>query len=156
MLQIGALTLHTPMLLAPMAGHCDLAFRILCREQGGVGLASTDLLNSHALLRGARRSLELAQTNEFDQPCGMQLYGNWTDPLPEAGPSNCRTAAFRRADRTRWFAQVQASDERRATTHDYLIDRCLPDLPHLARGKECEKQDRSGQPSAQATWECEV
>ena len=84
MLRIGALTLQTPMLLAPMAGHCDLAFRILCREQGGVGLASTDLLNSHALLRGARRSLELAQTNEFDQPCGMQLYGNWTDPLPEA------------------------------------------------------------------------
>jgi nifR3 family TIM-barrel protein len=84
MLRIGALTLHTPVLLAPMAGHCDLAFRILCREQGGVGLASTDLLNSHALLRGARRSLELAATNEFDQPCGMQLYGNWSDPLPEA------------------------------------------------------------------------
>ncbi|MCE9619529.1 MAG: tRNA dihydrouridine synthase DusB [Planctomycetes bacterium] len=84
MLRIGALTLQTPVLLAPMAGHCDLAFRILCREQGGVGLASTDLLNSHALLRGARRSLELAATNEFDQPCGMQLYGNWSDPLPEA------------------------------------------------------------------------
>ncbi len=84
MLQIGALTLQTPLLLAPMAGHCDLAFRILCRELGGVGLASTDLLNSHALLRGAKRSLELAATNEFDRPCGMQLYGNWSDPLPEA------------------------------------------------------------------------
>ena len=84
MLRIGALTLQTPVLLAPMAGHCDLAFRILCRELGGVGLASTDLLNSQALLRGSRRALELAATNDFDQPCGMQLYGNWTDPLPEA------------------------------------------------------------------------
>ncbi|MEY4810392.1 MAG: hypothetical protein RI986_730, partial [Planctomycetota bacterium] len=36
---IGPLRLETPLLLAPIAGHCDLAFRILCREQGGVGLA---------------------------------------------------------------------------------------------------------------------
>ena len=84
MLRIGPLALETPLLLAPIAGHCDLAFRILCREQGGVGLASTDLLNCHALLRETDRSLTLASTNGLDQPCGMQLYGNWTDPLPEA------------------------------------------------------------------------
>lgn len=84
MLQIGPLTLDSPLLLAPIAGHCDLAFRMLCREQGGVGLASTDLLNSRAILNGAPRTLELAATNEFDSPCGMQLYGNSEDPLPEA------------------------------------------------------------------------
>lgn len=83
-LDIGPLRLATPLLLAPIAGHCDLAFRILCREQGGVGLASTDLLNSHAVLRGSPRSLELAATDPADDPCGMQLYGNWDDPLPEA------------------------------------------------------------------------
>lgn len=81
---IGPLPLQTPLLLAPIAGHCDLAFRILCRELGGVGLASTDLLNSRALLRETPKSVELAATNAFDQPCGMQLYGNWEDPLPEA------------------------------------------------------------------------
>lgn len=84
MLRIGPLTLETPLLLAPIAGHCDLSFRILCREQGGVGAAYTDLLNSRALLKGARKSVELAATNGLDQPCGMQLYGNWEDPLPEA------------------------------------------------------------------------
>lgn len=83
-MNIGPLRLQTPLLLAPIAGHCDLAFRILCREQGGVGLASTDLLNSHAVLRGSPRSVELAATDPADQPCGMQLYGNWDDPLPEA------------------------------------------------------------------------
>lgn len=82
--RIGALRLESPLLLAPIAGHCDLAFRILCREQGGVGLASTDLLNCKAILRGAARSVELAATNGLDQPCGMQLYGNWDDPLPDA------------------------------------------------------------------------
>ncbi len=84
MLRIGPLTLDSPLLLAPIAGHCDLAFRILCREQGGVGLASTDLLNSRAVLNGSPRTLELAETNEHDTPCGMQLYGNESDPLPEA------------------------------------------------------------------------
>lgn len=83
-LRIGQLTLDSPLLLAPIAGHCDLAFRILCRELGGVGLASTDLLNCRALLRGTPKSVALAATNERDSPCGMQLYGNWDDPLPEA------------------------------------------------------------------------
>jgi nifR3 family TIM-barrel protein len=83
-LRIGPVELASQMLLAPIAGHTDLAFRILCREQGGVGIAYTDLLNSHAILRETRRTLDLAKTNEFDRPCGMQLYGNAQDPLPEA------------------------------------------------------------------------
>lgn len=85
MLTIGPVRLATPLLLAPIAGHCDLAFRILCRELGGVGLASTDLLNCHAILRGAERSLALAATAPNDSPLCMQLYGNDQDPLPEAG-----------------------------------------------------------------------
>ena len=84
MLRIGPVELQSNLLLAPIAGYTDLPFRILCRELGGVGIAYTDLLNAHALLRGSERSLELAATNEFDRPCGMQLYGNGDDPLPEA------------------------------------------------------------------------
>jgi tRNA-dihydrouridine synthase B len=84
MLRIGNVQLETPLLLAPMAGYCDLAFRVLCRSLGGVGLASTDLLNCHSILRGNRRALQLAATNERDQPLCMQLYGNDRDPLPEA------------------------------------------------------------------------
>ena len=83
-LTIGPLRLASPLLLAPIAGHCDLPFRILCREQGGVGLASTDLLNCRAILKETPRTRELAATNGLDQPCGMQLYGNSDDPLPEA------------------------------------------------------------------------
>ncbi|MAB82329.1 MAG: tRNA dihydrouridine synthase DusB [Phycisphaerae bacterium] len=81
---IGGVQLHSPALLAPMAGHCDLPFRRLCREQGGVGLASTDLLNSHSLLRGSPRALALAETCEEDRPLCMQIYGNEQDPLPDA------------------------------------------------------------------------
>lgn len=89
MLRIGPLQLDSPLLLAPIAGHTDIAFRILCREQGGVGVAYTDLLNSRAILKETTRTLDLARTNEFDQPAGMQLYGNSDDPLPEAAIWAC-------------------------------------------------------------------
>ncbi|UCD74999.1 MAG: tRNA dihydrouridine synthase DusB [Phycisphaerales bacterium] len=84
MLTIGSLELGTPLLLAPIAGHCDLPFRLLCRELGGVGLASTPLLSSRAVVREIPQVLDLAATNPDDQPVCVQLYGNWEDPLPEA------------------------------------------------------------------------
>ena len=74
-LKIGPIQLGTNLLLAPIAGYCDLAFRTICREQGGLGLASTDLLSPQGLLRGTATSLDLAQTNSFDKPICMQLYG---------------------------------------------------------------------------------
>lgn len=75
MLRIGSVQLESNLLLAPIAGYCDLAFRTVCRRMGGVGLACTDLLSPHGLLRGTARSLDLARTNDEDTPIGMQLYG---------------------------------------------------------------------------------
>jgi nifR3 family TIM-barrel protein len=84
MLTIGPVQLDTPLLLAPIAGHCDLAFRRLCRELGGVGIASTDLLNPHAILRGVESTRRMARTHPDDEPLCIQLYGNEGDPLPDA------------------------------------------------------------------------
>ena len=75
-LKLGRVELATNLLLAPIAGYCDLAFRTVCREWGGVGLACTDLLSPQGLLRGTATSLDLARTNDFDKPVGMQLYGS--------------------------------------------------------------------------------
>lgn len=74
-LSIGPVQLATPLLLAPIAGYCDLAFRTICREYGGLGLACTDLLSPQGLLRGTATSLDLARSNAFDKPICMQLYG---------------------------------------------------------------------------------
>jgi nifR3 family TIM-barrel protein len=75
-LRLGRVELAQNLLLAPIAGYCDLAFRTVCREWGGVGLACTDLLSPQGLLRGTATSLDLAKTNDFDKPVGMQLYGS--------------------------------------------------------------------------------
>jgi nifR3 family TIM-barrel protein len=83
-LKIGNLELATPLLLAPIAGYCDLAFRLVARSCGGVGLACTDLLSPEGLLRATPQSLRLAQTTEADSPLCMQLYGGEADRLCDA------------------------------------------------------------------------
>jgi len=86
-LRIGSVTLATNLLLAPIANYCDLAFRLTCRDQGGVGLACTDLLSPQGLLRGSAASLDLARTNAEDKPVGMQLYG--AEPAIMAEGARC-------------------------------------------------------------------
>src|SRR5881392_2150365 len=83
-LTIGNLQLATNLMLAPIAGYCDLAFRLVARSCGGVGLACTDLLCPEACLRETRKTLQLAATNEADSPLCMQLYGGDVEKLCEA------------------------------------------------------------------------
>jgi tRNA-dihydrouridine synthase B len=82
--KIGNVQLATNLLLAPIAGYCDLAFRLVARSCGGVGLACTDLLCPQGVLRENRRSLELAMTCPEDSPLAMQLYGADVNLLCEA------------------------------------------------------------------------
>lgn len=68
--------LETNLMLAPIAGWCELAWRLTVRSCGGVGLACTDLLSPKGLLCGSEASYDLARTHDLDQPIGMQLYGS--------------------------------------------------------------------------------
>lgn len=83
-LTIGPVRLATNLLLAPIAGYCDVAFRLIARSFGSVGLACTDLLSPEGVLRGTARSLELAATCEEDNPLAVQLYGSDADRMCEA------------------------------------------------------------------------
>ena len=76
MLRIGRVQLETNVLLAPIAGHCDLAFRLAARSCGGVGLAFTDLLCPHGVLKQNAQTQWLMATEPADRPLGMQLYGS--------------------------------------------------------------------------------
>lgn len=87
-LRIGNVDLETPLLLAPIAGYCDLAFRLVVRsvrgQHGGVGLACTDLLCPQAILNQSHKSLWLAATSPEDRPLCMQLYGRDPGIMAEA------------------------------------------------------------------------
>lgn len=83
-LRVGPLTLANNLLLAPMAGYCDVSFRLVARRCGDVGLAVTDLLSPEGILRGTRHTLSLIQTCPEDRPLSMQLYGTNVERLCEA------------------------------------------------------------------------
>jgi len=74
-LRFGSLELSSRFLLSPLAGYTNLPFRLAVRELGGLGLATTDLVNARALLRASRKSLELIQTCPADHPLAVQIYG---------------------------------------------------------------------------------
>lgn len=80
----GSLTLDSKFLLAPMAGHTDLPFRLALRELGGVGMATTDMLNARALVDGGRKTLFLAETCPEDAPLAGQIYGRVPEELAAA------------------------------------------------------------------------
>lgn len=84
MLTIGPVQLDTRLMLAPVAGHCDLPFRLTARACGSVGLAFTDLLCPHGILKQNDQTRWLAATNPDDQPLGMQLYGQDPQIMAEA------------------------------------------------------------------------
>ena len=63
-LSLGQLPLPSRFFLAPLAGYTSLAFRLAVRDCGGLGLATTDLVNARSLIEGRRRALEL-----FEQGC---------------------------------------------------------------------------------------
>jgi nifR3 family TIM-barrel protein len=83
-LQVGPVRLPTNLLLAPIAGYCDVSFRLVARSCGGVGLVCTDLLSPDGILRENKRSMELAATCPEDWPLAMQLYGGDVEKLCDA------------------------------------------------------------------------
>jgi len=70
------LSITTPLVLAPLAGHTDRAFRGLVRELGGCGLVVTEMVSSEGLTRGSDVSKELASVTPAERPVGIQIVGN--------------------------------------------------------------------------------
>jgi nifR3 family TIM-barrel protein len=75
-LVLGGRVLPSRYFLAPLAGYTNWALRQTVRELGGLGLATSDLVNARALLQGGRKTLELTHTTPDDRPMAIQLYGS--------------------------------------------------------------------------------
>ncbi|HBH52286.1 MAG TPA: tRNA dihydrouridine synthase DusB [Planctomycetaceae bacterium] len=71
----GTLRLPTRWLLSPLAGFTNLPFRRVVRALGGLGLATTDLVNARALCEGSEKTLELTATCPEDTPLAVQIFG---------------------------------------------------------------------------------
>ncbi len=67
--------LDSPMLLAPMAGITDVAFRTLMRRRGSA-VSITELVSADGLVRRGRKTLEMVAFREDERPFAVQLFGS--------------------------------------------------------------------------------
>ncbi|WP_211160440.1 MULTISPECIES: tRNA dihydrouridine synthase DusB [Microbacterium] len=73
-LRIGPIQLDAPVVLAPMAGITNTAFRRLCREYGA-GLYVSEMITTRALVERNATTMRLITHHESETPRSIQLYG---------------------------------------------------------------------------------
>ena len=74
-LKIGNVKLENNILLAPMAGITDLAFRKICKDFGA-GLVCTEMLSSKAIFYNDSKTKLLMNTSGEKRPIAFQLFGS--------------------------------------------------------------------------------
>jgi nifR3 family TIM-barrel protein len=83
-MRVGPLILKSNLFLSPLAGYTNLPFRLVVREVGGLGLATTDLVNARSLLEKRPKALKLVETCPADQPLAVQLFGSVPEEMRDA------------------------------------------------------------------------
>lgn len=74
-LKIGNVTIENNIILAPMAGITDKAFRKVCKEYGA-GLVCTEMVSSKGLYYQDDKTKLLLDTKEEKRPISMQIFGS--------------------------------------------------------------------------------
>jgi nifR3 family TIM-barrel protein len=73
-LRLGGLELATPVVLAPMAGITNAAFRRLCHEQGA-GLYVCEMITSRGIVERDAKTLSMLAFDPTERVRSVQLYG---------------------------------------------------------------------------------
>ena len=81
-MRIGSLEVNMPIILGPMAGVTDWAFRTICAELGA-NITVTEMVSSRALVYKDQKSAKLLRKNEGSL-CGAQIFGNDPAIMAEA------------------------------------------------------------------------
>jgi len=74
MIRLLGKAVDPPVVLAPMAGITNVAFRRLCREYGG-GLFVSEMITSRALVERNPKTMRMIRFDPGEQPRSIQLYG---------------------------------------------------------------------------------
>lgn len=93
-MNIGRIHVDSRLVLAPMAGVTDLAFRQICRELGA-GLTVTEMVSAKALCYQDRKTRSLLRLGPGEHPAGVQIFGSDAACMAEAA---CMAAELSGAD----------------------------------------------------------
>ncbi|MDQ7991919.1 MAG: tRNA dihydrouridine synthase DusB [Propionicimonas sp.] len=87
-LRLGALTIDTPVVLAPMAGITNAAYRQLCREQGA-GLYVCEMITSRGIVERIPKTFDMLRFDPGETVRSVQLYGVDADVMARAAVILC-------------------------------------------------------------------
>lgn len=74
MLQIGNVRMKNRVVLAPMAGVCNPAFRLIAKEFG-TGLVCAEMVSDKAILHKNERTMQMLYVDEREKPLSLQIFG---------------------------------------------------------------------------------
>ena len=85
MVTIGNVQLSSRVVLGPMAGVTDFAFRAVCREQGAA-LTTTEMVSAKALVYRDEKTKALLCCPDGEHPVAAQIFGHEPEIMAEAAP----------------------------------------------------------------------
>ena len=75
MFKIGNITLKNRVVLAPMAGISNSAYRTIIKEMGA-GLIVAEMVSDKAIYYGSRKTKEMLYMTDFERPISQQIFGS--------------------------------------------------------------------------------
>ena len=93
MFKIGNIKIENPVVMAPMAGITNMAFRKIIKDFGA-GLVYSEMVSDKALCYGNNKTIDMLQVDEGEHPVSIQLFGGVVDTMVKAAKyidvhSNC-------------------------------------------------------------------
>ncbi|NHM34008.1 tRNA dihydrouridine synthase DusB [Neobacillus terrae] len=83
MLKIGDIEMKNPVVLAPMAGVCNSAFRLTVKEFGA-GLVCAEMVSDKGIVFKNEKTINMLYIDEREKPLSLQIFGGKKDTLVEA------------------------------------------------------------------------
>lgn len=74
-LQIGSVVIDPPIVLAPMAGVTNYAFRLMCKRAGGCGLVATEMFSAYAIKFRDPKTRSMIDWTDEERPISAQVFG---------------------------------------------------------------------------------
>lgn len=75
---IGNVSIENRIVLAPMAGICNSAFRRICKEMGA-GLIYAEMVSDKAILYNNQKTIDMLYMTDFERPIAQQIFGSDKD-----------------------------------------------------------------------------
>lgn len=82
-MKIGNVEIKNNIVLAPMAGISNSAFRKICKEMG-VGLVVAEMVSDKAIMYNNQKTIDMLYMNDFERPISQQIFGSDSKSMAEA------------------------------------------------------------------------